>query len=197
MSLEIGSVKRFADGLATSILLVISRGARCPLVVTSGGSMSGIGYEGPYRVRSTLVEAHRLAWRRIAEPGAWLDGARRVAVAAEVRAAQALRTVPRTQGGAVALRGGRRPRGDRSPQRGRGRAHPPSDHRSGPPQPGMGRRGPCRRGGRGGLCRDRQHRLYRDGDRHVPPVSRPAALRPPRTGCGRAVGLPRAGRQAP
>ena len=50
--------------------------------------MSGIGYEGPYRVRSTLVEAHRLAWRRIAEPGAWLDGARRVAVAAEVRAAQ-------------------------------------------------------------------------------------------------------------
>ena len=50
--------------------------------------MSGIGYEGAYRVRETLVEAHRLAWRRIAEPGAWLDGARRVAVAAEVRAAE-------------------------------------------------------------------------------------------------------------
>ena len=50
--------------------------------------MSEIGYEGPYRVRDTLVEAHRLAWRRIAEPGAWLDGHRRVSVAAEVRAAQ-------------------------------------------------------------------------------------------------------------
>ena len=50
--------------------------------------MSGIDYEGPYRVRETLVEAHRLAWRRIAEPGAWLDGGRRVAAAAEVRAAR-------------------------------------------------------------------------------------------------------------
>ena len=50
--------------------------------------MSEIRYEGPYRVRETLVEAHRLAWRRIAEPGAWLEGARRVAVVAEVRAAE-------------------------------------------------------------------------------------------------------------
>ena len=49
--------------------------------------MSEIRYEGPYRIRETLVEAHRLAWRRIAEPGAWLAGERRVAVAAEVRAA--------------------------------------------------------------------------------------------------------------
>ena len=50
--------------------------------------MSEIRYEGPYRVRETLVEAHRLAWRRIAEPGAWLEGERRVAAAAEVRAAE-------------------------------------------------------------------------------------------------------------
>ena len=50
--------------------------------------MSEIRYEGPYRVRETLVDAHRLAWRRIAEPGAWLEGERRVAVAAEVRAAE-------------------------------------------------------------------------------------------------------------
>ena len=50
--------------------------------------MSEIRYKGPYRVRETLVEAHRLAWRRIAEPGAWLEGERRVAVAAEVRAAE-------------------------------------------------------------------------------------------------------------
>lgn len=50
--------------------------------------MSAIDYEGPYRVRETLVAAQRLAWRRIAEPGAWLDGERRVTVAAEVRAAR-------------------------------------------------------------------------------------------------------------
>ena len=50
--------------------------------------MSGIKYDTPYRVRETLVEAHRVAWRRIAEPGAWLEGERRVAVAAEVRAAE-------------------------------------------------------------------------------------------------------------
>lgn len=50
--------------------------------------MSEIRYEGSYRVRETLVDAHRLAWRRIAEPGAWLEGERRVAVAAEVRAAE-------------------------------------------------------------------------------------------------------------
>lgn len=50
--------------------------------------MSEIRYEGPYSVRETLVEAHRLAWRRIAEPGAWLEGERRVAVAAEARAAE-------------------------------------------------------------------------------------------------------------
>ena len=49
--------------------------------------MSAIEYDGPYRVRETLVAAHRLAWRRIAEPGAWLDGERRVAAASEVRAA--------------------------------------------------------------------------------------------------------------
>ena len=49
--------------------------------------MSGIDYDGSYRVRESLVAAHRLAWRRIAGPGAWLDGERRVAVAAEVRAA--------------------------------------------------------------------------------------------------------------
>jgi hypothetical protein len=39
----------------------------------------------PYRPRRDLVEAERLAWRRLAEPGAWLTGPRRVAVAAEVR----------------------------------------------------------------------------------------------------------------
>ena len=50
--------------------------------------MSEIRYEGPYRVRETLIDAHRLAWRRIAEPGAWLEGERRVAVAAEVRSAE-------------------------------------------------------------------------------------------------------------
>ena len=49
--------------------------------------MSQISYDGPYSVREPLVAAQRLAWRRIAAAGAWLDGERRVAVAAEVRAA--------------------------------------------------------------------------------------------------------------
>ncbi len=39
----------------------------------------------PYPVREDLIEAQRTAWRRIATPGAFLDGARRVAVACEVR----------------------------------------------------------------------------------------------------------------
>ena len=40
-------------------------------------------------VRSDLIDAHDTAWRAIASPGTWLDGARRVAVAAEVRHARA------------------------------------------------------------------------------------------------------------
>lgn len=40
-------------------------------------------------VRSDLVDAHDAAWRAIASPGTWLDGERRVAVAAEVRQAHA------------------------------------------------------------------------------------------------------------
>jgi alkylhydroperoxidase family enzyme len=39
-------------------------------------------------VRSDLRDAHDTAWRAIAAPGTWLDGARRVAVAAEVRQAR-------------------------------------------------------------------------------------------------------------
>ena len=41
-----------------------------------------------YRIREDLGESHRLAWERIASPGTWLTGARRVAVAAEVRQAR-------------------------------------------------------------------------------------------------------------
>jgi hypothetical protein len=39
----------------------------------------------PYPVRDDIVVAHRHAWSRIARPGTWLDGATRVAVAAETR----------------------------------------------------------------------------------------------------------------
>lgn len=38
-----------------------------------------------YPVREDLIAAQRSAWHRLAEPGAFLDGARRVAVAREVR----------------------------------------------------------------------------------------------------------------
>jgi hypothetical protein len=45
-----------------------------------------IGYAAaPVPVRLDIVEAHRKAWRRLARPGAWLDGATRLAVAAETR----------------------------------------------------------------------------------------------------------------
>ena len=39
-------------------------------------------------VRADLVEAHERAWKAIAAPGTWLTGARRLAVAAEVRHAR-------------------------------------------------------------------------------------------------------------
>jgi hypothetical protein len=39
-------------------------------------------------VRSDLVEAHERGWAVIAAPGTWLTGARRVAVAAEIRRAR-------------------------------------------------------------------------------------------------------------
>jgi hypothetical protein len=43
---------------------------------------------GDFAVRPDLVEAHERAWAAIAAPGTWLDGARRVAVAAEIRKAR-------------------------------------------------------------------------------------------------------------
>lgn len=47
-----------------------------------------IDYSGQaYPPRQDLVDAQRLAWRRLSQPGAWLTGPRRVAVAAEVRQA--------------------------------------------------------------------------------------------------------------
>ncbi len=39
-------------------------------------------------VRSDLVEAHERAWAAIAQPGTWLTGKRRLAVAAEIRQAR-------------------------------------------------------------------------------------------------------------
>ena len=48
--------------------------------------MPDIDYRSsPYPVREDLIAAQRTAWRRLAEPGAFLDGARRIAVAREVR----------------------------------------------------------------------------------------------------------------
>ena len=42
----------------------------------------------PYPVRDNLDLAHRDAWMRLAKPGTWWDGATRVAIAAETRAAR-------------------------------------------------------------------------------------------------------------
>jgi hypothetical protein len=47
-----------------------------------------ISYEAtPFAVRPDLAAAHAVAWDRIARPGAWFDGATRVAIATEVRQA--------------------------------------------------------------------------------------------------------------
>jgi len=48
--------------------------------------MTEIDYgSSAYPVRKDLIAAQRTAWRRLAEPGAFLGGARRVAIAREVR----------------------------------------------------------------------------------------------------------------
>ena len=39
-------------------------------------------------VRGDLIEAHNNCWDRLSEPGCWLDGSRRVVVAAEIRNAR-------------------------------------------------------------------------------------------------------------
>lgn len=43
----------------------------------------------PLPVRAEILDAHVAFWTRLAEPGTWLTGAQRVAVAAETRAARA------------------------------------------------------------------------------------------------------------
>jgi len=43
---------------------------------------------GGITVRGDLVDAHERAWAAIAAPGTWLSGARRIAVAAEIRRAR-------------------------------------------------------------------------------------------------------------
>jgi len=51
--------------------------------------MTDLSYEhSPIRIREDLVAAHERVWERLAAPGTWLDGATRVAVAAETRHAR-------------------------------------------------------------------------------------------------------------
>jgi hypothetical protein len=47
--------------------------------------MAGFYSDSPVSVRGDIVAAHVHAWKRIAAPGAWLDGKTRVAIAAETR----------------------------------------------------------------------------------------------------------------
>jgi len=54
-----------------------------------GIDMSEISYSSaPIAVRNDIVEAHRRAWQRIAKPGTWWAGQKRVAIAAEARNAR-------------------------------------------------------------------------------------------------------------
>ena len=43
----------------------------------------------PYPLRPDLIQAHQYAWQKISAPGTWWTGAERVAIAQEVRAAEA------------------------------------------------------------------------------------------------------------
>jgi hypothetical protein len=51
--------------------------------------MSEISYDHlPFEVRADLVAAQRRCWAHLARPGTWYDGAKRLAIAAEVRNAR-------------------------------------------------------------------------------------------------------------
>jgi hypothetical protein len=51
--------------------------------------MTELSYQSsPYVIREDLVAAHERAWDRLARAGTWLDGATRVAIAAETRHAR-------------------------------------------------------------------------------------------------------------
>jgi hypothetical protein len=59
---------------------------KCGQVLVAKKDFRMISYsDAAVPVRSDIVEAHNVAWARLARPGAWLDGATRVAVATEVR----------------------------------------------------------------------------------------------------------------
>ena len=47
--------------------------------------MSALYAAAPYAIRDDLAASHARAWSRIARPGAWWDGADRIAIAAETR----------------------------------------------------------------------------------------------------------------
>ncbi len=52
--------------------------------------MSSLPFENcGFEVRQNLIDAHQEAWRRIASPGTWLTGERRLAVVAEIHQAHA------------------------------------------------------------------------------------------------------------
>lgn len=56
----------------------------------SGPAMHAFAYSNsPYPIRSDLKESYRDAWRQLADPGTWWSGRDRVAIAEEVRNAQA------------------------------------------------------------------------------------------------------------
>ena len=58
------------------------------MVDKAKSDISAISYDSvPYSVRDDLIAAQNKAWKQLSEPGAWLDGQRRLDVAREVRKA--------------------------------------------------------------------------------------------------------------
>src|SRR5262249_22220561 len=84
------SLERFSRVGRPDAMLLRAAYRAMQVDATRPGTLSSgmIGYaHAPLAIRADLVEAHAVAWARLARPGAWLDGATRVQVAAEVRLA--------------------------------------------------------------------------------------------------------------
>jgi hypothetical protein len=83
-----------SDGVARRVAscLVFVTASEAEPLVKQEPEMAAVSYDrAPYLVRCDLADAHLRAWDRLAAPGAWLDAATRIAVAAAAREARTCR----------------------------------------------------------------------------------------------------------
>jgi len=83
-----------SDGVAqqAAFRLVFVTATRPSPLVKREPNMAVVSYDrAPYSVRRDLVDVHLRVWDHMASPGTWLDGAKRIAVAAAAREARTCR----------------------------------------------------------------------------------------------------------